>query len=194
MPQITRPQVYRVVRELLPRQRFSREQLHPWLEQRARQVVVARLRISRPVDEEARARRLCVVAESGARLFRELRRSRTGVPQHWPGMREQRAGCFIEIVAERRLQQGRRDRALRAVQPGREPERRFHRRRLRRERFRPRRAPLEGLQDLSASVAHPSLRDTTWGGEGEPSSSSPSRAPWIRTCPARRRCRGRCGR
>ena len=31
MPQITRPQVYRVVRESLPRQRFSREQLHQWL-------------------------------------------------------------------------------------------------------------------------------------------------------------------
>ena len=31
MPQITRPQVYRVVREVLPRQRFSREQLLAWL-------------------------------------------------------------------------------------------------------------------------------------------------------------------
>ena len=32
MPQITRPQVYRVVRELLPQQRFGPEQLLRWLE------------------------------------------------------------------------------------------------------------------------------------------------------------------
>ena len=31
MPLITRPQVYRAVRESLPRQRFSREQLLAWL-------------------------------------------------------------------------------------------------------------------------------------------------------------------
>ena len=32
MPRITRPQVYRVVRELLPRERFGPEQLLRWLE------------------------------------------------------------------------------------------------------------------------------------------------------------------
>ena len=31
MPQITRPQVYRVVRELLPRERFGPEELLRWL-------------------------------------------------------------------------------------------------------------------------------------------------------------------
>ena len=31
MPLLTRPQVYRAVRESLPRQRFSREQLLAWL-------------------------------------------------------------------------------------------------------------------------------------------------------------------
>jgi hypothetical protein len=33
MPQITRPQVYRVVRELLPRERFSAVELLQWLEE-----------------------------------------------------------------------------------------------------------------------------------------------------------------
>jgi len=33
MPQITRPQAYRVVRELLPRQRFTPIELLEWLEQ-----------------------------------------------------------------------------------------------------------------------------------------------------------------
>jgi hypothetical protein len=33
MPQITRPQAYRVVRELLPRVRFTREELRRWLEE-----------------------------------------------------------------------------------------------------------------------------------------------------------------
>ena len=33
MPQITRPQVYRVVRELLPRERFGPEELLRWLEE-----------------------------------------------------------------------------------------------------------------------------------------------------------------
>ena len=33
MPQITRPQVYRVVREMLPRQRFGAEQLLRWVQQ-----------------------------------------------------------------------------------------------------------------------------------------------------------------
>ena len=32
MPLITRPQVYRVVRELLPRERFGPEELLLWLE------------------------------------------------------------------------------------------------------------------------------------------------------------------
>ena len=32
MPRITRPQVYRVVREMLPRQRFGPEELLRWLE------------------------------------------------------------------------------------------------------------------------------------------------------------------
>ncbi len=32
MPQITRPQVYRVVRELLPRERFGPDELLRWLE------------------------------------------------------------------------------------------------------------------------------------------------------------------
>ena len=31
MPQITRPQVYRVVRELLPKERFGPEELLGWL-------------------------------------------------------------------------------------------------------------------------------------------------------------------
>ena len=31
MPQITRPQVYRVVRQLLPRKRFGPEELLQWL-------------------------------------------------------------------------------------------------------------------------------------------------------------------
>ena len=31
MPQITRPQVYRVVREVLPRERWTRAQLLAWL-------------------------------------------------------------------------------------------------------------------------------------------------------------------
>ena len=33
MPQITRPQVYRVVREVLPRERFGPEELLRWLEE-----------------------------------------------------------------------------------------------------------------------------------------------------------------
>ena len=33
MPQITRPQVYRVVREMLPRERFGTEELLVWLKQ-----------------------------------------------------------------------------------------------------------------------------------------------------------------
>ena len=33
MPQITRPQVYRVVREMLPRERFGPDELLRWLEQ-----------------------------------------------------------------------------------------------------------------------------------------------------------------
>ena len=32
MPRITRPQVYRVVREMLPRERFGPEELLRWLE------------------------------------------------------------------------------------------------------------------------------------------------------------------
>ena len=32
MPLITRPQVYRVVRELLPKERFRPEELLPWLD------------------------------------------------------------------------------------------------------------------------------------------------------------------
>ena len=32
MPRITRPQVYRVVREMLPRERFGPEELLLWLE------------------------------------------------------------------------------------------------------------------------------------------------------------------
>ncbi len=32
MPRITRPQVYRVVREMLPRERFGPEELLQWLE------------------------------------------------------------------------------------------------------------------------------------------------------------------
>ena len=32
MPRITRPQVYRVVREMLPRERFGPEELLEWLE------------------------------------------------------------------------------------------------------------------------------------------------------------------
>ena len=32
MPQITRPQVYRVVREMLPRERFGPDELLLWLE------------------------------------------------------------------------------------------------------------------------------------------------------------------
>jgi hypothetical protein len=32
MPQLTRPQVYRVVREALPRKRFGPEELRRWLE------------------------------------------------------------------------------------------------------------------------------------------------------------------
>ena len=32
MPRVTRPQVYRVVREMLPRQRFGPEELLLWLE------------------------------------------------------------------------------------------------------------------------------------------------------------------
>ena len=32
MPQITRPQVYRVVREVLPRERFGPDELLRWLE------------------------------------------------------------------------------------------------------------------------------------------------------------------
>ena len=32
MPQITRPQVYRVVREMLPRERFGPDELLRWLE------------------------------------------------------------------------------------------------------------------------------------------------------------------
>ena len=32
MPQITRPQVYRVVREMLPRERFGPSELLRWLE------------------------------------------------------------------------------------------------------------------------------------------------------------------
>ena len=32
MPRITRPQVYRVVREMLPRERFGPDQLLLWLE------------------------------------------------------------------------------------------------------------------------------------------------------------------
>ena len=32
MPRITRPQVYRVVRELLPRERFGPEELLRWLD------------------------------------------------------------------------------------------------------------------------------------------------------------------
>ena len=33
MPRITRPQVYRVVREMLPRERFGPDELLRWLEQ-----------------------------------------------------------------------------------------------------------------------------------------------------------------
>ena len=33
MPRITRPQVYRVVREMLPRQRFGPDELLLWLEE-----------------------------------------------------------------------------------------------------------------------------------------------------------------
>ena len=33
MPRITRPQVYRVVREMLPRERFGPNELLRWLEQ-----------------------------------------------------------------------------------------------------------------------------------------------------------------
>lgn len=33
MPRITRPQVYRVVREMLPRERFGPEELLLWLEE-----------------------------------------------------------------------------------------------------------------------------------------------------------------
>ncbi len=33
MPRITRPQVYRVVREMLPRERFGPEELLRWLEE-----------------------------------------------------------------------------------------------------------------------------------------------------------------
>ena len=33
MPRITRPQVYRVVREMLPRERFGPDQLLRWLEE-----------------------------------------------------------------------------------------------------------------------------------------------------------------
>ena len=33
MPRITRPQVYRVVREMLPRERFGSEELLRWLEE-----------------------------------------------------------------------------------------------------------------------------------------------------------------
>ena len=36
MPRITRPQVYRVVREILPRERFGPRQLLRWLEQSQR--------------------------------------------------------------------------------------------------------------------------------------------------------------
>ena len=37
MPRITRPQVYRVVREMLPRERFGPEELLLWLESAATQ-------------------------------------------------------------------------------------------------------------------------------------------------------------
>ena len=33
MPQITRPQVYRVVREMLPRERYGPDELLQWLKQ-----------------------------------------------------------------------------------------------------------------------------------------------------------------
>ena len=33
MPQISRPQVYRVVREMLPRERFGSDELLRWLEE-----------------------------------------------------------------------------------------------------------------------------------------------------------------
>ena len=55
MPQITRPQVYRVVRELLPQQRFGPEQLLRWLEdvqqrnERARQSHEKRRASHRPL-------------------------------------------------------------------------------------------------------------------------------------------------
>ena len=35
MPQITRPQVYRVVREMLPREKFGPAELLRWLEERS---------------------------------------------------------------------------------------------------------------------------------------------------------------
>jgi hypothetical protein len=53
MPQITRPQVYRVVRDLLPRVRFTPEELYRWLEdtqrrnERARQSHIKRRALQR---------------------------------------------------------------------------------------------------------------------------------------------------
>ncbi len=52
MPQITRPQVYRVVREVLPRERFGPDELLRWLED-----VQRRNQRSRRSHEKRRAAR-----------------------------------------------------------------------------------------------------------------------------------------
>ena len=53
MPQITRPQVYRVVREMLPRERFGPRELLLWLED-----VQQRNERARRSHEKRRATRL----------------------------------------------------------------------------------------------------------------------------------------
>ena len=57
MPQITRPQVYRIVRELLPRVRFTRAELRRWVvETQARNERAKRSHAKRrALQREARA-------------------------------------------------------------------------------------------------------------------------------------------
>src|SRR5207245_1253912 len=147
---------------------LRREQLHPGLEQRAREIVAASIGIPRPVDQEPRAGGLRVVLQPRTRLIRQLGRTRRRMAEERLGAGEEGPHLLVEIGAEGLRGERARQLALRAVEARRETQRRLGRGGLRSEQLGPLRALRQAREDVSACGRHPSLAGTTWDGAAAP--------------------------